>query len=116
MKQSISTAEETVGIMLAKGFTKKEVANHLHKSVRTIGRQADDLYKKTGSRNLADITRYMIRRYSGISVEDILINAAHDLTIVVAAAFLTWCALQPEVAEKLNAALTSLFNHCKLFN
>lgn len=113
MKTEISTAEKTVGIMLANGFTKKEVACKLNKSVRTIGRQTDDLYKKTNCRNLADLTRFIIRRYTGIPVEDVLINALHDLTVLTAVAFLTWSALQPEMAEKLQTALSSLINHIK---
>jgi DNA-binding CsgD family transcriptional regulator len=108
MKNSISHAEETVGLMLAEGFTKKEVATQLHKSIRTVDRQTDDLYKKTNSRNLADITRFMVNRYTGIPVEDVLIHAMHDLTVLVAAAFLTWCALQPEMLEKLNSALSTV--------
>jgi DNA-binding CsgD family transcriptional regulator len=108
MKNLISPAEKNVGLMLAEGFTKKEVANRLHKSIRTIERQSDMLYKKTGSRNLADITRFMIARYTGIAVEDILIRAAHDTTIAVAAVFLAWCAVQPETLEKLASALTTV--------
>jgi DNA-binding CsgD family transcriptional regulator len=108
MKNQISHAEEIVGLMLAEGLTKKEVANNLHKSIRTIGRQSDMLYKKTGCRNLADITRFMIARYSGLAVEDILIRAAHDATIAVAALFLAWCAMQPETIDTLKATLTNL--------
>lgn len=113
MKQSISPAEENVGILLAEGFTKKEVANRLHKSVSTVCRQTDDLYKKTHSRNLADITRFFVKRYTGIPVEDILIHAAHDFTVMLAAGFLTWCALQPEVAEKVNTLFTSVIDFLK---
>jgi len=110
MKSLISPAEENVGLMLAKGFTKKEVATRLHKSIRTVERQSDMLYKKTGSRNLADITRFMIARYSGLAVEDILIRAAHDATIAVAVVFFAWCAVQPETLDKITAALTTVTN------
>lgn len=110
MKTQTSPAETQVGILLASGFTKKEVASKLHKSVRTIDRQSDNLYKKTGCRNLADITRYMIRRYSGIATEDILINAAHDSTIVCAVVFLTWAALQPESMQQLQELSTTFLN------
>lgn len=107
------TETDRVGILLASGFTKKEIAAQTGKSINTVSKETDNLYKKTNCRNLADITRYMIARYSGLPVEDILFRAAHDATIAVAAAFLGWCAMQPEVAEKLNAALTSLFNCIK---
>jgi hypothetical protein len=107
---------ERVGLMLASGFSKKQIAMQTGKSINTVSKESDNLFKKTGCHNLADITRWMVRRYTGIAVEDVLIHAMHDLTILVAATFLTWCAFQPEVAEKLNAALTSLFNCCKLFN
>lgn len=102
---------EQIGIMLSLGFTKKEIAAKTGRSVNTIDNQAQSLYRETGSRNLADITRHMISRYSGIPSEDILINALHDITIGLAVAFVTWVALQPEVAEKVNSAFSTVANY-----
>lgn len=104
--KNISPAEKTVGLFLAHGFTKKEIANKLNKSERTIGRQADDLYKKTGSRNLADITRFIVRRYTGIAVEDVIINALRDLTILVFGIFLFEAVAAN--TEELKAAIQEL--------
>lgn len=102
------TETDRVGILLASGYTKKEIAAQTGKSINTVSKETDNLYKKTNCRNLADITRYMINRYSGIPVEDILFRAAQDATIAIAAAFLGWCAMQPEAIEKFNEAFTKL--------
>lgn len=99
--------QERVGLMLAFGLSKKEIAAQTGKSINTVSKESDNLYKRTHSRNLADITRWMVGRYTGIPVEDILIHAMHDITVLAAASFLGWCALQPEVAEKVNQMLTS---------
>lgn len=101
---------EKVGILLACGYSKKEIAAKTGKSINTVSKESDNLFKSTGCHNLADITRFMIRRYSGIAVEDILINAMHDITVACAAVFLTWCALQPEVAEKVNTMISTVAN------
>jgi len=101
---------EKVGIMLASGYSKKEISLKTGKSINTVSKETDNLYKKYHCRNLADITRFMIARYSGIAVEDILIRAAHDATIAVAVVFLAWCAVQPETLEKITAALTTVNN------
>jgi DNA-binding CsgD family transcriptional regulator len=105
-----SIEQEKVGLMLASGFSKKQIANETGKSINTVSKETDNLFKRTGCHNLADITRFMVNRYTGIPVEDVLINAMHDLTVLVAAAFLTWCALQPEVAEKVNDSLSTIAN------
>ena len=104
------TETDRVGLLLASGFTKKEIATQTGKSINTVSKETDVLYKRTGCRNLADITRFMIARYSGIAVEDILIRAAHDATIAVACVFLAWCAVQPETLDKLASALTTVTN------
>ena len=75
-----------------------------------MGRQTDDLYKKTGSRNLADITRFMINRHTNVPIEDVLFNAMRDISIVFVAAFIVWIAFQPEVTEILETSFSSLLN------
>jgi DNA-binding CsgD family transcriptional regulator len=112
MNKPISPAEKTVGILLANGFTKKEIANRLNKSERTICRQADDLYKKTGSRNLADITRNFIQRYTGLPVEDILINAMKNSLVFLAIAFIAYVLITNKV-EIFDSLKTSLFSILK---
>ena len=71
---------DKVGIMLAQGLTKKEIAIRTGKSVCTINAQARKLYERTGSRNLADITRWVISQHCGISVDKVLIKALNDIT------------------------------------
>lgn len=105
METKLTPAEEAVGLFLANGFTKKETANHLNKSERTVGRQADDLYKKTGSRNLADITRFMVIRYKGV---DGLIHAIHDVTLAFITGFLFWALFEGTDQSLYEALKTSL--------
>lgn len=109
MKSQISTSEETVGLFLANGFTKKETAVRLQKSERTVGRQADELYKKTGSRNLADITRFMVKRYRGV---DGLVNALSDITAICFFGFMVWTFLNntdTNFLDEVKASVNSLF-------
>jgi hypothetical protein len=104
------TETDRVGLLLASGFTKKEIAIQTGKSINTVSKETDVLYKRTGCRNLADITRFMIARYSGLAVEDILIRATHDATLAIAAVFLAWYAMQPETLEKIATSLTNVSN------
>lgn len=103
--------QEKVGIMLACGLSKKEIASKTGKSINTVSKETDNLFKSTGCHNLADITRHMISRYSGIPSEDILINALHDLTVGLAVAFVIWVAAQPEAIEEINLALSTVANY-----
>ena len=64
--------------MLASGLTKKETALQLGKSFHTVNQQTRLLYEKLSCRNLADLTRRMISRYSGINTEELLYRAMHD--------------------------------------
>lgn len=100
---------EEIGIMLAMGYTKKEIAAKTGKSVNTIDNQAQELYRRNDCRNLADITRKLIQRYSGIPVEDILINAIHDSLLLAGIAFGIWAALQPEILNSVKAAFSEVF-------
>lgn len=102
--------ESKVGIMLAQGFTKKEIACQTHKSVFTVNEQTRRLYIRNHCRNLADITRWVIRRYTGVSVDTVLVNALHDITIVAAVSLLAYVVLQPGPVGRLNAELIDFFN------
>lgn len=64
----------TVGIYLACGFTKKEIASKMKKSFHTINEEARVLYQETGSRNLADITCCMIATITKLPVREMLWN------------------------------------------
>lgn len=104
MNPHITPTEEKVGLLLANGFTKKEIANKLGNSVKTICRHSDSLYKKTNSKNLADITRFMFSRYSG-SPETILVNAMNNLLAAPPMAFRQWVANTQDTLTILKATL-----------
>lgn len=106
----ISHAEEVNALLLSQGYTQKEVASMRNRSTRTISNQVDRFYKKTGCRNLADLTRFVVKRYSGVPVEDIIINALHDLSLVVAGAALFYIFSQPENQDQVLGAFDSLFS------
>lgn len=100
---------DKVGLLLAAGHSKKEVAQQLGKSINTIDNQAQMLYRKTGSRNLSDITRFFVRRYTGIPVEDILINAIKDSLILAAVIFGIWAFFQPEILNEVKTSIHNVF-------
>ena len=71
MKQTLSPAELNVGCLLALGKTKKEIAVIRKTSESTVRHQAESLYLKTESNNLADITRYMISQCLEINLANL---------------------------------------------
>lgn len=101
----ITPAEKTVGILLASGMTKKEVANELKKSEKTVCRQTDSLYKKTGARNLADITRTMISRYAGISSEEIIFRLMKTVVMAAGLFLIYWAANETGALDTMKAAI-----------
>ena len=111
--ETIANEEKKVGLMLAQGLTKKEVARKLGKSVHTVGKQTSRLYEKTGSRNVADITRFFIERYSGIPVSTILRNAFKDAVILTAFVLLITIVLKPEFHELVQSAISSISDSIK---
>jgi DNA-binding NarL/FixJ family response regulator len=58
----LTDREREVLQLLAEGFTTKEVAHHLHISVKTAGVHRTNLMDKLDLHNLSDITRYAIRK------------------------------------------------------
>lgn len=117
MKKELTPAEKRVAIFLSLGFTKKEIANKLNNSEKTICRHADSGYKKTGSRNLADITRQTIAQQMGITSAEIEKALMSIITVLVLALFMYWVVSTPEAIDSLKAALseisTSLTNYLK---
>lgn len=108
---------DKIGIMLALGFSKKEIAEKTERSVNTIDNQTTALYRETGSRNLADITRHMISRYAGVNAEEAFFRALHDVSVVAfVAAAIYGMSHQRALAElkavisEFAAMLTSLIN------
>lgn len=110
MKTQISPTEELIGLLLASGNTKKEAANKINRSEKTICRHADNLYKKTGSRNLSDITRFMISRYSNLNTEALLFKILQDVLALAVVGMATWFFSQPHILEMVQASLHSIIN------
>jgi DNA-binding NarL/FixJ family response regulator len=69
------TQQIRVGLLLASGYTKKEIANMTGKSFHTVNQETRILYQKTGARNLADITCNMVTYLTHIPVRSILEDA-----------------------------------------
>ena len=101
---------EKVGLLLASGYTKKEVANILGKSIHTVTMQTRRLFKLSKSRNVADLTRFMIKRYCNIPVEEIILTALHDLSLILAGAIMVYIFSQPESQVELMTAFDSIIN------
>lgn len=104
---------ERVALLYAQGHTKKEISQITGKSIHTVGMQLRRYYEKTGSRNAADLTRFMVRRYSGIPVEDIIINALHDLTVCAFVAFMSYVIAQPETRDAVLGGFDSFIEILK---
>lgn len=60
----LSPREIEIARMLAEGFTNNEIAEKLHLSVKTIGTHRQNIMKKAGVRNMAELTKYAI--YKGL--------------------------------------------------
>ncbi len=96
---------EKVALMLALGNTKKEVAQKLNKSVNTVENQTQQFYRETGSRNLADSTRKIIARHTGMDIDNILKKIMRDAIVICLVAFITYLAHRTGILEELKASL-----------
>jgi DNA-binding CsgD family transcriptional regulator len=105
---------EKVGLLLASGFTKKEIANRLKKSPHTVNQQARVLYERTHSRNLADITRYTIGNLLKVDIDTLLRREIGRAVIFFLIAVVVLWLVDPELNTKIwnwfTSALVSLTN------
>lgn len=100
------TEENKVGILLACGFTKKEIAIRLHKSVHTVTQQTRRLYERSGSRNLADITRYIISSLMpGADIDSMLRNALGIALFIGGLAIIALASMHPGWIEEVGTPL-----------
>lgn len=58
----LSPREIEITKMLAEGFTNNEVAEKLHVSVKTVGTHRQNIMRKLGLRNIAELTKYAINK------------------------------------------------------
>ena len=114
MKQKLSPAEINVGCLLALGFTKKEIALKRNKSESTVRHQAESLYLKTESKNLADITRYMIAECLHINLHKLSSNLSSSFLSISTTCLSLWVAHLSSAFDTMRAALTPRINLCEL--
>lgn len=58
---ALSPREREIVQLLAEGKSTKEIARHLHLSVKTVGSHRLHIAEKLGMRNLAELTKFAIR-------------------------------------------------------
>jgi hypothetical protein len=106
---------EKVGIMLAGGYTKKEIACIMHRSIHTISQETRVLYQRTGSRNLADITRKMIAFLFHIDIDSELASIMKQIIVVtIVFGIVVTCILFPDsIFNALQTSVTSVINLIK---
>jgi len=66
----LSPAEREAALFLLKGYSTKEIADHLGKSERTVRQQCGAVYKKSGLAGRADLSAFFL--------EDLLLPAPSD--------------------------------------
>lgn len=59
--QTLSRREEEVLCYVARGYTKKQIAEDMNLSIKTVEGHTDHLMKKLGIHNKVDLARYAIR-------------------------------------------------------
>ena len=97
---------EKVGIMLAGGYTKKEIACIMHRSIHTISQETRMLYQHTGSRNLADITRKMISSIMHMDIDlELAVIIKQIIVVSLLLGIILTCILFPEVLSYAYAAM-----------
>lgn len=57
----LTKREREVLVLVAQGYTSREIADRLFVTVRTVWDHRSSILRKLGARNLADLTRYAIR-------------------------------------------------------
>ena len=104
----LSQSDANVVRELAVGNTVKEIAVKHNRSEHTINQQRRMAYEKTGCRNAADITRWVVSRYSG-KREDVIINLINDSLFIVAIIGLIIISSIPRYQQEISATISSIF-------
>ena len=110
MKQKHAPERSKVGLLLALGYTKKQVAAETQKSIHTVNAHTRRLFEETGSQNLADLTRAMVTRYTGLNTEQLLIKILKDLAAVIFIAVAAYYSSKYDLTEMVETCLTKLIN------
>jgi len=69
-KWGLSPAEREIALFLLKGYSTKEIADHLGKSERTVRQHCSAVYKKSGVTGRAELSAFFL--------EDLLLPASKD--------------------------------------
>lgn len=115
----LGNEETRVAVMLSQGYTKKEIATQLEKSINTVNNQTRRVYEKTGSRNLADITRFTISRFfPNVDINKLLTDATRYMVVALVSLAIWYVGTCTNLLEQLQAALpfekiTNLFSRFK---
>lgn len=59
--EQLTAREIEVLVLIADGYSNKEIARHLRLSVRTVERHINNIYRKIDAQNRADATAYALR-------------------------------------------------------
>lgn len=68
MIHPLTTREKQIAELIYFGATEKEISCHLDIAVDTVKSHKRNLFVKTGSRNIADVTRWYVCDKTGISI------------------------------------------------
>lgn len=68
MTRHLTTREKQIAELIYFGATEKEISCHLDIAVDTVKSHKRSLFVKTGSRNIADVTRWYVCDKTGVSI------------------------------------------------
>lgn len=68
MTHQVTPREMQIAELIYFGATEKEISNHLDIAIDTVKSHKRNLFVKTRSRNIADVTRWYVHRQTGISI------------------------------------------------
>jgi DNA-binding CsgD family transcriptional regulator len=68
MNHPVTQREMQIAELIYFGATEKEISNHLDIAIDTVKSHKRNLFVKTGSRNIADVTRWYVHRKTGVSI------------------------------------------------
>lgn len=102
---NITDREIQVAKSISHGATEKEIGNALRISIDTVKSHKRNLFNKTGSRNIADLTRWYIHENEGIkNPSKIIKGAAYAGCIIVGICLFVF----PSFADKFILLLESV--------
>lgn len=68
MNHRITSRELQIAELIYFGATEKEISNHLDIAIDTVKSHKRNLFVKTDSRNIADVTRWYVVHRTGVSI------------------------------------------------